>query len=144
MFVEYRICLRYGASFVFDILYSSTLNFMYVESLWAKESSRTYGRSDTHITLCNNRSGIIHLCPTCDISDLGAYSLREFDCMCLFVQELESERRKAVEANIEQMTSLRKLREEAMDTKKADLDAAVENMEKVCYRFQLAIYLFLP
>ena len=57
--------------------------------------------------------------------------LQEFEFICLFLQDLENERRKAVEANIEQMTSLRKIREEAMDTKKADLDAAVENMEKV-------------
>ena len=46
-------------------------------------------------------------------------------------QELENERRKAVEANIEQMSTLRKIREEAMDAKKMELDAAIEKMEKV-------------
>ena len=62
--------------------------------------------------------------------------LQEFEFICLFLQDLENERRKAVEANIEQMTSLRKIREEAMDTKKADLDAAVENMEKVILKLR--------
>ena len=36
-----------------------------------------------------------------------------------------------MEANIEQMTSLRKIREEIMDAKKIELDASVEKMEKV-------------
>ncbi len=47
------------------------------------------------------------------------------------MQELEREKRKAVEANIEQLNSVRRLREEAMDAKKNEVNAAIERLEKV-------------
>ena len=47
------------------------------------------------------------------------------------MQELETERRKAVEANIEQMSTVRKIREETMEAKKADVDAVIEKLEQV-------------